>query len=166
MSSPSALAEEDEFVWAGGGNFELGVTCAIVASELAHAPTIVAVIFVCVVFSAAVGRWWTLALPLVLACAVFALMPVDRFYERTPEDVQTAVVFGAMYGLVLGTAVLLVRHYVESRVEDARSQTTTSPATPAPGCSFVLRTSARGAGRVLPQPATLRACIGGGWAGT
>jgi K+-sensing histidine kinase KdpD len=117
MSSPSALAEEDEFVWAGGGNFELCVTCAIVASELAHAPTIVAVIFVCVVFSAAVGRLWTLALPLVLACAVFALMPVDRFYERTPENVQAAVVFGAMYGLGLGTAVLLVRHYVESRVE-------------------------------------------------
>lgn len=94
---------------------------ALVASEYAHAPTILAVICLCVLFSAVVGRWWTLALPVGFACAVFALMPIEPYYERTPEDVQAGVLFGAMYGLVLAAAALLVRHYIGLRREARRT---------------------------------------------
>jgi ABC-type glycerol-3-phosphate transport system permease component len=73
------------------GNFEVDVTCMLVASELALAPTILAVMCLCALSSALVGRWWTLALPVVLVGAVFALAPLDSFYERTPEDVQGAL---------------------------------------------------------------------------
>jgi hypothetical protein len=97
------------------------VTCMLVASELAHAPTILAVMCVCALFSALVGRWWTLALPVVLVGAVFALEPLDSFYERTPEDIQAGVVFGAAYGLVLAAVALLVRHYLISLAERRRN---------------------------------------------
>jgi len=88
------------------------VTWTVVTSELAHAPTILIVMSLCALFSALVGRWWTLALPVVLAGAVFAATPIGSYYERTPENVQAGVVFGAAYGLVLAAAVLLARHYV------------------------------------------------------
>ena len=67
------------------------------------------------------GRWWTLALPVLLAGAVFALMPVESYYERTPEDVQAGVFFGAMWGLALAAAALLVRHYIGLRRETRRT---------------------------------------------
>lgn len=102
------------------GNLHVGVVYALVASEYAHAPTILTVMCVCVLFSALVGRWWTLALPVVLAGAVFALMPIEAYYERTPEDVQAGVVFGATYGLVLAAAALLVKHYIEPRLRTRR----------------------------------------------
>jgi hypothetical protein len=103
------------------GNFEVDVTCMLVASELAHAPTILAVMCLCALFSALVGRWGTLALPVVLVGAVFALAPLVSFYERTPEDIQAGVVFGAAYGLVLAAVALLVRHYLGSLVERRRT---------------------------------------------
>jgi predicted membrane protein len=103
------------------GNFEVDVTCMPVASELAHAPTILAVMCLCALFSTLVERWWTLALPVVLVGAVFALAPLDSFYERTPEDIQAGVVFGAAYGLVLAAVALLVRHYLGSLVERRRT---------------------------------------------
>jgi predicted membrane protein len=103
------------------GKFKVGVVYALVASEYAHAPTILTVICLCVLFSAVVGRWWTLALPVVLAGAVFALMPIDSYYERTPEDVQAGVLFGAVWGLALAAAALLVRQYIGLRRETRRT---------------------------------------------
>jgi hypothetical protein len=102
------------------GTIRVGVVYALVASESAHTPTILTVACLCVLFSALVGRWWTLALPLVLAGAVFALTSSEGYYERIPEDVQAAVWFGATYGLVLATAALLVRHYIEHRLGRGR----------------------------------------------
>jgi hypothetical protein len=101
------------------GNFRVGVVYALVASEYAHAPTILAVMCLCAFFSALVGRWWTLALPVVLAAAVFATMPMESYYERAPEDVQAGVLFGAACGLVLAAA-LLARHYIGLRLETRR----------------------------------------------
>ena len=89
-----------------------GVTCALVASELAHAPTILTVMSLCALLSALVGRWWTLAVPVALAGVVLAVTPIDWYYERTPEDVQARVLFGAAYGLVLAAAALLARHCI------------------------------------------------------
>lgn len=102
------------------GNFQVGVVSVLVASEYAHSPTILAVICLCVLFSALVGRWWTLALPVVLAGAVLALMPIKSYYERTPEDVQAGVLFGATYGLVFAAVALFVRHYIGFRLGTRR----------------------------------------------
>jgi hypothetical protein len=88
------------------------MTWTIVASEYADTGAFLAVVCVCVVFSAVVGRCWTLALPAAVAAAVFALASIDAFYERTPEDVQAAVVFGAVYGLVLAVVALALCHFV------------------------------------------------------
>ena len=85
---------------------------ALVASELAHGPTILFILALCVLFSALAGRWWTLGLPLAVAVTAIALTPLDWYYERTPEDVQAAVVFGAACGLVASCAVLLARHFL------------------------------------------------------
>jgi hypothetical protein len=52
---------------------------------------------------------------------VFALAPLDSFYERTPEDIQAGVVFGAAYGLVLAAVALLVRHSLGSLAEKRRN---------------------------------------------
>jgi uncharacterized membrane protein YhhN len=81
----------------------------------ANAPTMLAVTGLCVLFSAVVARWWTLALPVVIAGAVLALMPIDAYYERTPEDIQAGILFGAVYGLIIAAAALLVRHYIGVR---------------------------------------------------
>ena len=97
------------------GNFPVGVVYALVASEYAHTPTILTVACLCALFSALVGRWWTLALPVVLASAVLGLTRIEAYYERIPEDVQAGVWFGATYGLVVAAAALLVRHYIEHR---------------------------------------------------
>jgi hypothetical protein len=91
------------------------VVYALVASEYAHTPTILTVVCLCVLFSALVGRWWTLALPVVLAGAVLLLTQVEALYERIPEDVQAGIWFGAAFGTVLAAAVLLVRHYIGPR---------------------------------------------------
>jgi hypothetical protein len=69
----------------------------------------------------ACGTLVELALPVVLVGAVFALAPLDSFYERTPEDVQAGVVFGAASGLVLAAAGLLVRRYLGSLAERRRN---------------------------------------------
>jgi predicted membrane protein len=80
-----------------------------------------AVMSLCVLVSALVGRWWTLAMPLVIAGAMLAAMPIDSYYERTPEDVQAGVVLGAAYGLALAAVALLVRHYLGSWGERRRN---------------------------------------------
>jgi hypothetical protein len=49
--------------------------------EAASLPECSDVICVCVAFSGIVGRWWTLALPIGLVVAVFALSPVDAVYQ-------------------------------------------------------------------------------------
>ena len=89
---------------------------ALVASEYAHTPTILTVACLCVLFSALVGRWWTLALPVVLAGAVLSLTQVEAFYERIPEDVQAGVWFGATFGIVLAAVALLVSHSIGHRL--------------------------------------------------
>jgi predicted PurR-regulated permease PerM len=86
----------------------------LVASEHTDGPTILVIIALCVLFSALVGRWWTLGLPLAVGVLAIALTPMDWYYERTPEDVQAAVVFGAACGLVAAGAVLLARHFIGS----------------------------------------------------
>jgi hypothetical protein len=97
------------------------VICTVVASEFADAQAVLWVVCICVGFSVIVGRWWTLALPVVLAAAVFALMSIDAFYERTPEDVQAGVLFGAVYGLGLAATALLVRHIVARAITKRRT---------------------------------------------
>jgi hypothetical protein len=92
------------------------VVYALVASEYAHTPTILTVACLCVLFSVLVGRWWTLALPVVLAGAVLSLTQVEALYERIPEDVQAGVWFGATFGIVLAAVALLVRHYSGHRL--------------------------------------------------
>jgi hypothetical protein len=89
------------------------VSPALIASEYAHGPTILLVLAGCVLLSALVGRWWTLAVPVVVAAAVFALSLDNDLYARVPEDIQAAVVFGATYGLALGAVALLVRRGIE-----------------------------------------------------
>ena len=86
----------------------------LVASELAHGPTILGILALCVLFSTFVGRWWTLGLPLAVAGVAIALTPIDSYYEHTPEDIQAALVFGAAFGLVASAAVLLARHFLGS----------------------------------------------------
>jgi hypothetical protein len=51
---------------------------------------------------------------LAVGFVAIALTPMDWYYERTPEDVQAAVVFGAACGLVAAGAVLLARHFIGS----------------------------------------------------
>jgi hypothetical protein len=92
------------------------VVDALVASEYAHTPTILAVACLCVLFSALVGRWLTLALPAVLAGAVLSLTQVEAFYERIPEEIQAGVWFGATLGIVLAAAALLVSHSIGHRL--------------------------------------------------
>ena len=86
----------------------------MVASEFAHGPTILLILALCVLFSALVGRWWALVLPVAVAAVALALTPIDWYYEHTPEDVQAAIVFGAVCGLVASGAVLLARHVLGS----------------------------------------------------
>jgi hypothetical protein len=90
------------------------VTSQLVASEFADGPTILLIIASCVAFSALVGRWWTLGLPLAVAGVAIVLTPMDWYYERTPEEVQAAVFFGAACGLLASGAVLLARHFIGS----------------------------------------------------
>jgi drug/metabolite transporter (DMT)-like permease len=87
----------------------------LVASEFADGPTILTIMSLCVLFAALVGRWWTLVLPVVFVGAALAVMPIDWYYERTPEDVQAGVVFGAAGGLFLASVTLLARRYIGRR---------------------------------------------------
>ena len=97
------------------------MTCAVVASEYADATSILVVVCLSVLFSLLVDRWWTLALPLVVGGAVIALSSIDSCYERTPEDFQAGLLFGAAYGLVLAAAVLLVRRTITHLVRRRRT---------------------------------------------
>lgn len=96
------------------------MTWTVVASEYANAGMIFSIVCLCVAFSAIVGRWWTLVLPVALAAAVFALSLVDAFYERTPEDMQAAVVFGATYGLALPAVALALRRFATAAIARRR----------------------------------------------
>jgi hypothetical protein len=100
------------------------MTWTVVASEYADTGVGLTVVCICVAFSAVVGRWWTLVLPVALGAAIFGLASIDAFYERTPEDVQAAVLFGAVYGLGLAAAALLVRHIVARAITKRRTPQT------------------------------------------
>ena len=97
------------------------MTYALVASELAHAPTIVTVMSLCALFSALVGRWWTLAVPLVLAGVVLAVTPIDWYYERSPRMCKQASSSAPCTDFVLATAALLGRHYIGFLLRRRRS---------------------------------------------
>jgi hypothetical protein len=85
---------------------------ALLASEYAHTPTILATFATCAIIPAVVGRMWTLLLPVALIVGVFAAGLSSWFYERVPEDIQAGIVFGAAFGLLAGALALLARHSI------------------------------------------------------
>ena len=91
------------------------------ASEYADTETALMVVFISVAFSAIIGRWWTLALPVILAAGVLGLASIDAFYERTPEDVQYSLVMGGTLGLGLAAAAILIRRFVADAIARRRN---------------------------------------------
>jgi hypothetical protein len=85
---------------------------ALLASEYAHGPTILATFAACAVIPAVVGRPWTLLLPVALIVVVLAAGLSSWIYERVPEDIQAGIFIGAAFGLVAGVLALLTRHWI------------------------------------------------------
>jgi hypothetical protein len=75
---------------------------ALLASEYAHSPTILATFAACAVIPAVVGRPWTLLLPVALIVGVLAAGLSSWVYERVPEDIQAGIFIGAASGSWLG----------------------------------------------------------------
>ena len=80
---------------------------ALLASEYAHSPTILATFAACAVIPAIVGRPWTLLLPVALIVGVVAAGLSSWVYERVPEDIQAGIFIGAGFGLVASGVLLL-----------------------------------------------------------
>jgi hypothetical protein len=91
---------------------DAGMVVALLASEYAHSPTILATFAACAVIPAVVGRPWTLLLPVALIVSVLAAGLSSWVYERVPEDIQAGIFIGAGCGLVAGTLALLARQWI------------------------------------------------------
>lgn len=59
------------------------MTLAVVASEYADEQTILAVLALCIIAGALIGRWWSLLLPIALIAAVYGAAQFEWYYEPT-----------------------------------------------------------------------------------